>query len=66
MVPGWHRGKERYKSRGEVGTDAMRAVGPLNSTYKCGESRATERSATEWVGESSGRRWLGETGKREE
>lgn len=32
MVSGWHRRKEPYKSRDEKGTDAARAVGPLNST----------------------------------
>ncbi len=31
-VPGWHRGKGPYKSRGEMGSDAVRAIGPLHST----------------------------------
>jgi len=66
VVSRWHWRKELYKSKGEMGTEATRAVGPLNSTCKCGESHATERSAAEWAGEGSGRRWLGKTGKREE
>ncbi len=32
MVSRWHWRKELYKSKGEVGTDAARAIGPLNST----------------------------------
>jgi len=32
VVSRWHWRKELYKSEGEMGTDAARAVGPLNST----------------------------------
>ena len=32
VVSRWHWRKELYKSKGEMGTDAARAVGPLSST----------------------------------
>lgn len=54
MVPGWHRGKERYKSRGEVGTDAMRAVGPLNSTLSAVKAVRPSNRQPSGLGKAAG------------
>ena len=54
VVPGWHRGKEPYKSRGEVGTDATRAVGPLNSTVRAVKAVRPRNRQPSGLGKAAG------------
>ena len=54
MVPEWHRGKGPYKSRGEVGTDAARAIGPLNSTSSVAKTTRLSDQQPSGLGKAAG------------
>ena len=53
-VPEWHRGKEPYKSRGEVGTDAAQAIGPLNSTSSVAKATRPSDRQPSGLGKAAG------------
>ncbi len=54
MVSGWHRGKEPYKPRGEMGTDVRRAVGPLNSTVSAVKAVRPRNRQPSGLGKAAG------------
>ena len=54
VVSRWHWRKELYKSKGEMGTDAARAVGPLSSTSSVVKATRPSNRQPSGLGKAAG------------